>query len=250
MSRTNNQRAELPNGVTTAIALSTVSSDTASISVNNETFTANVVKGLVLAVNDVLLVARVGSVWYVFGITKTTAPTPESSNPPVPTPKPPIKTGKLTVAPFQTRSYRDGKWRTDSDDVLQGSYGGYGNSTGVAFYGSLPRTLTGKTVTAAYIRVRRERAGQFAKQTSTLRLGTERTIPSGNVTLGSSTTGPRLAVNETDDDFQIPTSWAQAMVDGTAGSLAVFISSGAPYMRFAGKGSWGPAWTMTIYWTT
>jgi hypothetical protein len=250
MPRNANQRVEVPNGVTTAIALSTVSSDTASISVNGETFTANVVKGLTLAVNDVVLVARVGSLWYVFAITKTTAPTPELTNPVIPTPKPTVKTGRLTVAPVETRTYRDGKWRTDTDDVLQGSYGGYGNSTGVAFYGSLPRTLAGKTVTAARIRVRRERAGDFAKQTSTLRLGTQRTRPAGNVTLGASTSGPRLAVGETNDSFAIPNSWAQAMVDGTAGSLAVFTSSGAPYMRFAGKSSYGPAWTMTIYWTT
>lgn len=250
LPRSNRPQGVVPSGSTIAIALSTVSSDQASISVNNETFTAFVAKGLTLAVNDIVLATRVGSVWYVHSILRTTAPVPEPTNPSVPPPKPAVKTGRLTVPPVETRSWRDGKWRTDSDDVLQGSYGGYGNSTGVAWYGSLPRTLAGKTVTSASIRVRRERAGDFADRTATLRLATERTRPSGAPTLGSSATGPKLAVNELNSAFAIPTAWAQAMVDGTSGSLAVFASSGAPYMRFAGKSSYSPAWTMTINWTT
>ncbi|MEE3918179.1 hypothetical protein V2I01_04775 [Micromonospora sp. BRA006-A] len=38
------------------------------------------------------------------------------------------------------------------------------------------------------------------------------------------------------------------MVDGTAGGLAVYDSSGSPYVRFAGRGSWSPAFTLAISW--
>lgn len=232
-----------------AQALSTVSSDQVTISYNNETFTAYAAKGLATAVNDIVMAQRVGAVWYVTSVLKTTAPTPDDTNDPVPTAKPATRSGRLTVAPVETRSYRGGKWRTDTTDTLQGEYGGYGNSTGCAFYGSLPRTLTGATVVGANIRVRRDRAGDFAARTATLRLVTEAYRPAGAPTLGSSTTGPSLKVGELEPAFIIPNSWAQAMVDGTAGGLAIFDADGSPYIRFAGKGEYGPAWTMNIYWT-
>jgi hypothetical protein len=38
------------------------------------------------------------------------------------------------------------------------------------------------------------------------------------------------------------------MVDGTSGGLAVFDGTGSPYVRFQGRGGYGPAFTMTIAW--
>lgn len=228
-------------------ALSTVSSGTASVDIGGTTFTCKAVRGLTLASGDPVIVGRVGSARYVIARTETgTAATPENDTPPPP--KPAVVTGKLVVAPVETRSYRDSKWRTDSDDVIQGVVGGYGNSTGCAFYGRGPRSLAGATVTDCKLRVRRERGGVFAAQTSTLRLVTQSTRPAGAPTLTSSTTGPALAVDRETSTFDVPTAWAQAMVDGTSGGLAVYDAGGTPYIRFAGRGSWGPAWTLTIYW--
>ena len=242
-------------GARTGTARSTVSSGTASVSVGGETVTVNVARNLTLAAGDPVLLGRVNGYWVVTGLLGTATPAasaaPDIERPPPS--KPAVRTGTLVVTPVETRSYRTGQfagWRTDTTDVYQGAYGGYGNHTGCAFYGTKPRSLAGKTVTSATVRVRRDRGGDFPRQTATLRLVTQATRPAGVPTLGSSTTGPRLAINSTDDSFEIPDSWAQAMVDGTAGGLAVFVSDGSPYMRFAGRGAWSPAWQLTIRWTT
>jgi hypothetical protein len=236
-------------GATIGLAQSTVTSGTALVSVGGELVTADVLRGITLAVNDPVLVTRSGSKYVVTGILGPSTTTPDDIDTPPP-PKPEVVTGRKVITPVYTGTYRDGKWGSSGDpyDTLQGSYGGYGNAIGAAFYGSAPRSLDGATVTRAWIAVKRERAGVFAAQTTTLRLVTQSTKPSGAPTLGSTTTGPRLAVGSTDDMFDIPDSWAQAMVDGTAGGLAIYDSNGSPYVRLAGKGSWGSAWKLTIEW--
>lgn len=238
-------------GLVVGLATSTVSSGVATVTVGGTGITASAARGLTLAAGDPVVVGRVGSRWVVLGRFGTTAAVVPEENV-VDTPVPTAITGTLTCAPVETRSYRPGgpgpAWRTDTTDVVQGAYSGLGNSTGCAFYGTKPKSLTGATVTSATIRVRRITGGDYAARTATLRLVTEATRPSGAPTLGSSTTGPSLAVNTTNTAFAIPTSWAQAMVDGTAGGLAVYESDGSPYMRFAGKGSSAltGAWTLTI----
>lgn len=239
-------------GLVVGLATSAVSSGTAGVTVGGATITALALRGLTLAAGDPVVVGRAGSRWIVLGRFGTAAATvPEDAvekDDPVPT----AITGTLVCAPVETRSYRPAgpgpAWRTDTTDVVQGQYSGLGNSTGCAFYGTKPRSLAGATVTSASIRVRRITGGDYAARTATLRLVTETTRPSGAPTLGSSTTGPSLAVNTTNTAFAIPTSWAQAMVDGTAGGLAVYEADGSPYMRFAGKGSSAltGAWTLTI----
>ncbi|MCQ9187009.1 hypothetical protein KMT30_49810, partial [Streptomyces sp. IBSBF 2953] len=79
-------------------------------------------------------------------------------------------------------------------------------------------------------------------RTATLRLVSQATRPSGAPTLNESAAGPSLGVinqvSPSESTFTIPTSWAQAMVDGTRGGLAISISSDSPYIRLAGRGSW------------
>ncbi|MFF9097555.1 hypothetical protein ACF1AX_31090 [Streptomyces sp. NPDC014802] len=226
--------------------------------------TARVVTGLTVAAGDLLLLIRLGSLYWV--IAKTPAPPSTPPTPPAagtgpdggdtaPDPKPVVTTGRLVVAPVSTATYRDGHWRSDgggidSFDTFQGRYSGssYGRMTGCAFYGSKPRTLAGATVTSATIQVRRLSAGDFAARTPTLRLVSQSTRPAGAPTLNETTAGPSLAVNATANAFAIPTSWAQAIVDGTRGGLAISISADTPYIRLAGRGSWSAAWTLTINW--
>lgn len=231
------------------IALGSVSSGYANVSVGGEEISAQVARGLTLAAGDPVVVTRIGSVVVVICRLGVAAPAVVAEIETPPPPKPVTTTGKLVITPSYTGSYRDGRWRTDTDDTLQGNYGSYGNSTGAAFYGTKAQSLDGATVTSATIRVRRDRAGDFAAQTSTLWLVTETRKPSGAPTRTSSTTGPRLAVGATNNAFAIPDSWAQAMVDGTAGGLAIYDSNGSPYIRLAGKSAWSPAWTLTINWT-
>lgn len=235
-------------GAMLATALTPSSGTTVEAVVNSVITTVQVIRGLTVAANDVILVQRVGSQWFALALAFPAAAfVPDNGT--APNPKPPVTTGSLVVSPTETRSYRPTYgWRTDNTDVYQGEYGGQGNHSGCAFYGTKPRSLVGATVTGARIRVRRITAGTYAPQSTTLRLLTQATRPGGAPTLGASTGGPSLAVGATNDNFGIPTSWAQAMVNGTAGGLAVFDGDGSPYVRFAGRGTWSPAFTLTINW--
>jgi hypothetical protein len=208
----------------------------------------NVPRGMVVSSGDLMLVIGVGSQWFVSSLVySASAVVPE--NPTSPPPTAPA-TGTLVVSPVETRSWRTTYgWRTDNTDVYQGEYGGWGNHTGCVFYGDKPQSLAGATVNSATVRVQRLSAGIYAAQPTTMRLMTEKTRPSGTVTLTSSTSGPSLAVGATNDAFTVPASWVQSMVNGTAGGLAFYDADGSPYVRFAGRGSWSPAFTLTINWT-
>ena len=229
-----------------ATATAAKSSGTVTATVNGEIKTVQVARDLTVAAGDVLLLHRVGAQWFA-SCRLFTAAVGEVENDAPPPSKPVEVTGRLVVSPVETRSYKGGTWRTDTTDVLQGSYGGTANNTGSVFYGSKPRSLAGATVTAATIRVRRARGGAYAATPTTMRLVTQATRPGGAPTLTSSTSGPRIAVGST-TDFTIPDSWAQAMVDGTAGGLAFYEADGTPYVRFAGRGTYSPAFTLTISW--
>lgn len=240
-----------PSGIGMMLATATAvkSGTTVTATVNGTTVTVQVARDLSVASGDVLAVQRFGSQWVAFARLYSAAPaTP--SNDTAPNPKPATVSGTLVVSPVETASWRDpGGWRTDTTDVLQGSFGGYGNHTGAAFYGNLPLSLTGATVTAATMQVKRNVGGTTTAQATTMRLVTESTRPVGVPTLTSTTAGPSLAVTQTNSAFVVPTSWAQAMVNGTAGGLAFYDAAGSPYVRFAGRGSWSPAFAMTISWT-
>lgn len=244
---------------------STAASGACTATVGGIQTTVRVVAGLTVAVGDTLLIQRIGSLYLATDVVAAAptvapaAPAPPETRPDTgdtaPTPKPVVTTGTLACSPVATATYRDGKWRTDlgpvnSADTYQGRYAGssYGRMTGCAFYGSKPRSLAGATVTRAVLRARRLSSGDFAARTATLRLVTQSTRPTGAPTLNETTTGPSLAVGSTTNTFQIPTSWAQAMVDGTRGGLAIHVNSDSPYIRLAGRGSWSPAWTLTISW--
>ncbi|WP_409074062.1 hypothetical protein [Micromonospora chalcea] len=230
-----------------ATATAAKSGSTVTANVNGVITVVQVARDLTVASGDVLVVQRIGRLWFALGRGFTAAPAaPENDSPP--DPKPVVTTGSLVISPVETRSYRPTwGWRTDNDDVYQGEYGSNGNHTGAVFYGTKPRSLDGATVVQATVKVKRISAGTYAAQSTTMRLMTQAAKPSGAPTLGSSTSGPSLAVGAS-TTFAIPNSWAQAMVDGTAGGLAFFDSDGSPYVRFAGRGTWSPAFTLTISW--
>jgi len=233
-------------GALTGTAKTVKSGSTCTVTVGDTDITVQVARDLTVAVGDVLLVLRQGSAWWAVQRLFAAAPALVEV-PAAPVPKPTVTSGTLVAAPVETRSYRGGEWRTDTDDVRQGSYGGWGNHTGCAFYGNKLRSLAGATVTAASIRVKRISGGVYGSQTATLRLVTQKTRPAGAPTLGSSTTGPSLAVGKS-GTFTVPTSWAQAMVNGTAGGLAIYDSGGSPYIVLAGRSDYAAAFTLTVTW--
>lgn len=229
----------------TATAAKTGSTVTAKV--DGAVTTVQVARDLTVASGDVLFVARFGSQWVALQRMFPAAPAAIDDNDDAP---PAITVGKTVIAPVETASYISTGWRTDNDSVRQGAYGGGANNTGAVFYGMKPSSLAGATITKATIQVKRLPQGLlFATVGSTLRLMTESTKPSGAPTLTSSTTGPALGLSGIDNAFEIPVSWAQAMVDGTAGGIAFFDSDGSPFVVFAGRTAWGPAFAMTLEWT-
>lgn len=229
------------------LATSAKSGSTISAKINGQTVTVQVARDLTVASGDTVLVNKVGTQWYVIQRLYTAAPA-TIINPDLPNPKPASYTGTLVVPPVETRSRSNGIWRMDTDDVIQGSYGSYATHIGAAFYGTQPQSLSGTTVTSAHLFVRRLTGGSAAARAATLRLVTETTRPANDPTLTSSATGPSLAAGDETQAFAVTTSWAQSMVDGTAGGLAVYEADGDPFLRFAGRSAWSAGWTLVINW--
>lgn len=243
------------NGTTVVqgIATSTITAGkTLTVSVNGTEITARAVRDLTVASADIVLLVRSASQLYVIArlFAAAPAPVPDDEDDPPPPPKPTTVYGTTIISPVETRSYRPNfGWRNDNDAVYQGEYSGGGNHTGCAFYGSKPKSLDGVTVLSATIRAKRIQGGDFAARATTLRRITNRTKPSGAPTLvAGSADGPNLAVNKTDSSVTVPPSWAQDLVDGNAGGLAIFQSDGSPYVRLAGRGDYSSSFALTIKW--
>lgn len=235
-------------GVQKATAVTAKSGSTCTADVGGVTTTIEVARDLTVAVGDALLVVRSGAQWFAVGRYSTAAPAAISGAvvPPQPVG---VQTGRMVITPIETRSRQGSRWRTDTDDVYQGQYGGNGNHVGCAFYGRKAATVAGATCTGAAIKVYRlDKGGSNAAQDTTLRLITERFRPSGAPTLTSTTDGPNLRRGQKDTYVEIPTSWGQAMLDGTSGGLALYEADGSPYVIFAGRGSWSAAFTLTLSW--
>lgn len=232
-----------------AIAVTAKTGSTCVADIGGVETTIEVARDLTVVAGDALLVLRSGSTWYAICRTGIAAPVaPDIPRPAPPPPRPP-QTGRLVVTPVETRSRQGSRWRSDTDDVYQGEYGGNGNHVGCAFYGTKARSLAGATVTSVRLQVRRlDKGGSNSAQPTTLRLIDQSKRPSGAPTLGAAIAGPSLRRGSTTTAFALPNSWGQALVDGTSGGIAVYEADGSPYVILAGRGSWGPAFTMSISW--
>jgi hypothetical protein len=252
-------------GVLRGTALTAPSGGACLVAVYGITVTARTATSVTVAAGNIVLLARLGSTYYVISVIPAAptvtpaAPAPADSAPPStgdtpPAPKPVTTTGTLTCVPVSTACYRDGSWRSDGDpvnsfDLYQGRYGGssYGRNTGCAFYGGKPHTLSGATCTKATVKIKRLSAGDFAARSATLRLVSQTTRPGGAPTLNETTTGPSLKIGDS-TTFTLPTSWGQALIDGSRGGVAIAVSSDDPYIHLAGRGSWSAAMTLTLSW--
>ncbi|MFK0173423.1 hypothetical protein ACIQU5_32035 [Streptomyces sp. NPDC090306] len=252
-------------GAQVATALSTVSGGAIAATISKQQLTIRVAAGLTVAVGDVLLVIRAGSDWVAtdkLQAAPTVAPTPapvidtpvkDTGDAPPPS-KPVTRTGTLVCTPTATACYRGSSWRSDggsvnSFDTFQGRYSGssYGRMTGCAFYGSKPHTLSGATITKATLKLKRLSAGDYAARRPTMRLISQTSRPSGAPTLQDSTTGPSLSLGGS-TTWVVPTSWGQALADGSSGGLGLYVAADSPYICLAGRSSWSAAWTLTLSW--
>lgn len=234
---------------TTGTATTASSGATCSVNINGSVVLVQVARDLTIGVGDVVLLHRVGDAYYGCCRLFPAAPEETAPNELLPDPYPSTYTGRTVIMPVYTGTYRDSVWLTSTTDTLQGTRGGYGNATGAAFYGSKPGSLAGATVTAATVRLIRQPVGATGAQATILRLVTQTDQPAGAPTLTSTTAGPSLTPGEIVEAYPVPTAWAQAMADGTAGGLALFDGDGSPWVRYAGRGTDPTAWTLTIDWT-
>jgi hypothetical protein len=231
----------------TATASKTGSTTTAII--DGVPTTIQVARDLTVASGDVLMVTRFGSQWFAVARGFTAAPA-AVENDTAPDPKPAVIYGTTAVSPPDTGSWNGLAWRTDTTDVYQGVRGTSGNHIGAVFYGSKLTSLAGTVVDSATVMIRRVAAGQgYGTPTPTMRLITDLSRPVGAPTLSSTTTGPVLSVGQTDTAFSVPAAWVQAMVDGTAGGIGFYNAAGTPFVAFAGRGTWTPAFTLTVNWS-
>lgn len=237
----------VPSGI--GYAQGAKSSGLLNVRVAGHTVTMLAARDVTFAAGDQVMFVRAGDQWAAVCRLGTAAVTDAADVQTPPAAKPDTVRGVHSFTPVETRSRQGTRWRTDNTDVYQGSIGAGGNHTGCAFYGQAPRAIDGATVTAATLQVRRRNGGGLATaQATTLWLVTEATRPSGAPTLTSSTAGPSLRWGQV-DDFVVPTAWAQAIVDGTAGGLALHDADGDPYVIMDGRGAYTAAWALTIEWT-
>jgi hypothetical protein len=210
-------------------------------------------RDITYAGGDPVVVAKIGTAWFALARVFANVPVPPTGGdtPPAPNPGAGNTTGVTLVPPTETRSYRSSfsvGWRFEDDDVYHGQYGGYGNNIGAVFYGGRPRALAGATVQGATVRLRADQIGAYPPAATTMRLMTESARPGGAPTLTSTTPGPALLQGQTESGWPVPVAWAQALVDGSAGGIAFYAAGGTPYVRYAGRTRWSPAFTLSINW--
>jgi hypothetical protein len=220
-----------------------------TVDVGGQAITATTARDLTAAVGDLLSLHRHGSTWYALAILGTAAVDITLAGDPAPDVRPDSVTGRFVLQPVETATYRAGAgWRDDTTDLYQGQQSGTGLLTGAAFYGAAGAALAGATVTRAELNLKRLAAGPWAAGGGpTVKLVTEATRPGGAPTLTGSLAGPDLNP-DTEGTLDIGTTWGQALVDGTAGGLAIDVATSTPYLRLAGVDSWPAGMSVVIDW--
>lgn len=169
--------------------------------------------------------------------------------PSTPTPS----TGTLVVPATAIRSWRDNEgWSgaSESNSAAQGAYSTrWGYYRGCYFYGSAFSSLKGATCTRLRIRLHRKGAGGIAGPENVyLALHAHASIPSGApyFTTGARRVGS-LAWNDT-AEFDLPVSWGQALINGTAKGIGHLYLGTADYAVFHGLGTDSLSGRLTLDW--
>jgi len=157
-----------------------------------------------------------------------------SAAPPAPT----ILTKTYSAA--STASWRSSGWRTDNDRVYQGSWG-YGNHKGLIFFNDstindIKSAFSGYTITSVKLYIRRAPShGVYSAQNVRFYTHNYSSRPSGEPTLGTDY-GNLIALSCGQEDIvNIPASFVTAIMNNQARGLAIYQSSGSPYVILLGK---------------
>ena len=192
-----------------------------------------------------------GTGGYVAGKLGTVAPPPPPPPPPPDDHVPPApapgsgNSGYNTFAAQDSASFRNGKWRTDTRNVVQHDWGGYGNNNGAWFYGSSPRDyLAGATCTKLKIKVQRRSGGVWGPQNIHFHFHTSDTRPGGNVSYTAGPADTAVDIGET-REIELPTAWGQTLIN-TGGGIGI---QNSPYVVLAGIDTMSDSGLITIDWT-
>lgn len=151
-----------------------------------------------------------------------------------------------TYPSIDAGSFRGGKWRTDSGDVVQGDWGGWGQNAGAWFYGgSLQSQLAGATVTAAAIYLPRQRGGVTASQTVHLWRHTSDTRPSGDVARVEGPFDVPSPPTNAAAWVDVPAVLVQHLIDGGPGGIGIAAD---PYVVLADRTSDPMTGALRIAW--
>lgn len=231
------------------IAQGAKSSGMLTVRVNSLDVQMHAARDVTFAAGDRVAFVRAGATWVAVARAGTAAVADQPDAAVAPPANPPTVFGSTAFVPAEYGNWQDTRWSNDTSNILQGqATTSAPNNTGTVFYQNAFRALAGATASAARVQIRRStRGGKPGALPLTLWLVTQTTRPLGAPTLTDTTVGPLLAWGQS-TSFTIPTAWAQAMIDGTAGGLAVFESDGSPYIALDALGN-ASQFALTVDWS-
>lgn len=231
------------------IAQGAKSSGLLTVRVNSLDVTMHAARDVTFAAGDRVAFVRAGATWMAVARVGTAAVADQPDAAVAPPANPPTVFGSTAFVPNDVGNWQGSRWSTDLGNILQGQASPSApNNTGTVFYGAALRALAGATASAARVQIRRAtKGGRPGALPLTLWLVTQASKPTGAPTLTDTTVGPLLSWGQS-SSFTIPTAWAQAMIDGTSGGLAVFESDGSPYIALDGLGN-PSQFALTVDWS-
>lgn len=147
-------------------------------------------------------------------------------------PTPPVTIQEAFIEPNGAKSWREnygGQWYRD--EVLQGTWDGWGNYRGCWFFGSKFDFLKGKTILDMTIYIKRlNSGGASASQQVSIRTHNEASQPAGMPYLSSPVTGNYFAWGE--GKWINVKALANSFSTGNAKGFGIFADAGSPYMIF------------------
>jgi hypothetical protein len=176
-------------------------------------------------VGDVVLLVGSNGFWYALGSLSAQQSAPPAVVPPNPVVPPPVGGGTQTFQAIDSGTFRNGGWRPDTINVIQGDWTGSGLNAGCWFYGDTIRnTLKDRIVLAARIYVPRISGGVSGAQTATIARH-DRNNKTGSPSWWGTVGSISLPVNAAGWADLVVSQIQQLVLDG--GGLG--LNAGSPY---------------------
>ncbi|MEN3781501.1 phage tail spike protein [Priestia megaterium] len=157
----------------------------------------------------------------------------------VPPETPPAPDKTFTFKSTSSASWRDSGWRSDNSYVYQGEWSGGGNHRGLWFFNSadIRSKLAGLTIKRVRINVERlSKGGSSSAQKPTFWMHSYTSPPSGMPLLAASfTSATSFAWGDPAKWVTLPSNFGNDLRDNLRQGIALYNSSGSPYMLFSGS---------------